>query len=161
MGLVVSWLVTFYSFWQLVELHECVPGKRFDRYTELGEHCFGRKFGYWSIFPQQLTVQVASSIVYTVTGGKSLKKFFDLVVPSFRHVSQTYYILFFTCCQFVISQSPNFNSLKGVSLLAALMSFGYVTFFFSSFLIYIFVIERQFISYHYLGFIVVVTNDTR
>ncbi|KAK9929931.1 hypothetical protein M0R45_026999 [Rubus argutus] len=121
----LSWLITFYSFWQLVELHEIVPGKRFDRYPELGQHCFGPKLGYWIVMPQQLTVQVASSIVYTVTGGKSLKKFFELLFPAWGHVRTTYYILFFTCCQFVISQSPNFNSLKGVSLLAAIMSLGY------------------------------------
>lgn len=73
-----------------------------------------------------MTVQAATSIVYTVTGGKSLKKFFDLLVPSMTNVRQTYYILFFTCAQFFISQTPNFNSLKSVSLLAAIMSFGYV-----------------------------------
>ncbi|KAK9921558.1 hypothetical protein M0R45_030063 [Rubus argutus] len=26
------WLITFYTFWQLVELHEIVPGKHFDHY---------------------------------------------------------------------------------------------------------------------------------
>ncbi|KAH7524874.1 hypothetical protein FEM48_Zijuj06G0165500 [Ziziphus jujuba var. spinosa] len=123
--IVISWVITFYSFWQLIELHEAVPGKRFDRYHELGQHCFGQSLGYWIIMPQQMTVQVATSIVYTVTGGKSLKKFFDLLVPSMSNVRQTYYILFFTCVQFFISQTPNFNSLKSVSLLAAIMSFGY------------------------------------
>ncbi|KAF3447402.1 hypothetical protein FNV43_RR12588 [Rhamnella rubrinervis] len=124
-AIVISWVITFYSFWQLIELHEAVPGKRFDRYHELGQYCFGPNLGYWIIMPQQLTVQVATTIVYTVTGGKSLKKFFDLVVPSMNHVRQTYYILFYTCLQFLISQTPNFNSLKSVSLLAAVMSFGY------------------------------------
>ncbi|KAM5569537.1 lysine histidine transporter-like 5 [Rosa sericea] len=121
----LSWLITFYSFWQLVELHESVPGKRFDRYPELGQHCFGPKLGYWIIMPQQTTVQVASGIVYCVTGGKSLKKVFELLIPAWGDIRTTYFILFFICLQFVISQSPNFNSLKGVSLLAAVMSCGY------------------------------------
>ncbi|KAK4409983.1 Lysine histidine transporter 1 [Sesamum angolense] len=28
--LVISWIVTLYSLWQMVEMHEIVPGKRFD-----------------------------------------------------------------------------------------------------------------------------------
>ncbi|KAK4570766.1 hypothetical protein RGQ29_029566 [Quercus rubra] len=120
-----SWLITFYTLWQLVELHEAVPGKRFDRYPELGEHAFGPKLGYWIVMPQQTCVQVASTIVYSVTGGKSLKKFFDLLIPSVADVRLTYFILFFSCLQVFISQTPNFNSLKGISLLAAVMSFCY------------------------------------
>ncbi|PRQ20722.1 putative amino acid transporter, transmembrane domain-containing protein [Rosa chinensis] len=125
--LILSWLITFYSFWQLIELHEIVPGKRFDRYPELGQHCFGPKLGYWIVMPQQLIVQVASGIVYCVTGGKSLKKFFELLWPVWGDYRTTYFILFFICLQFGISQAPNFNSLKGVSLLAALMSIGYAS----------------------------------
>ncbi|XP_022152540.1 lysine histidine transporter-like 5 [Momordica charantia] len=125
-AIVASWVITFYSLWQLVELHELVPGRRFDRYHELGMHAFGPKLGYWSIMILQLIVQVASTIVYTVTGGKSLKKSFDLVFPEvFTEVRQTYFILFFAVFQLVMSQTPNFNSLKGVSLLAAVMSFSY------------------------------------
>ncbi|GAB4862062.1 hypothetical protein Ancab_037316 [Ancistrocladus abbreviatus] len=124
-AILVSWLVTYYSIWQMVELHECVPGKRFDRYSELGMHAFGPKLGYWIVMPQQMIVQVASDIVYMVTGGKSLKKFFDLAIPSLTGVRQTYFILCFAAVQFALSQTPNFNSLKGVSLLAAIMSFSY------------------------------------
>ncbi|KAF2296980.1 hypothetical protein GH714_014001 [Hevea brasiliensis] len=122
-GIFLSWLITFYSLWQLVELHEVVPGRRFDRYPELGQYAFGEKLGYWIIMPQQTLVQVASTIVYNVTGGKSLKKFVDLVIPCLSNIKQTYFILMFICVQFVLSQTPNFNALKGVSLLAALMSF--------------------------------------
>ncbi|XP_048227055.1 lysine histidine transporter-like 5 [Ricinus communis] len=125
LAIVVSWLVTFYSLWQLIELHEVEPGKRFDRYPELGEHVFGKKLGYWIIMPQQTLVQVATSIVYTVTGGKSLKKFMDIAVPGIGHIKQTYFIIFFIAVQLVLSQTPNFNSLKGVSSLAAVMSFCY------------------------------------
>ena len=54
-----------------------VPGKRFDRYHELGQHLFGEKLGLWVVVPQQLMVEMGSSIVYMITGGKSLKKAHD------------------------------------------------------------------------------------
>ncbi|CAH2079709.1 unnamed protein product [Thlaspi arvense] len=68
---------------------------------------------------------MASDIVYNVTGGKSLKKFVELLFPHLHHVRQIYYILGFAALQIVLSQSPDFNSIKIVSLLAALMSFFY------------------------------------
>ncbi|TKY63125.1 Lysine histidine transporter 1 [Spatholobus suberectus] len=40
--LVLSWIITLYTLWQMVEMHEMVPGKRFDRYHELGQHAFGK-----------------------------------------------------------------------------------------------------------------------
>ncbi|XP_038694838.1 lysine histidine transporter-like 5 [Tripterygium wilfordii] len=125
LAIIFSWLITYYSLWQLVELHEVVPGKRFDRYPELGEHAFGPKLGYWMVMPQQTIVQVATDIVYMVTGGKSLKKFAYLIDSSIIHVRQTYFILIFAVLQLILSQVPNFNSLKGISLLAAVMSFCY------------------------------------
>ncbi|XP_061339704.1 lysine histidine transporter-like 5 [Gastrolobium bilobum] len=124
-AIVLSWIVTFYSLWQLVQMHELVAGKRFDRYFELGEHVYGPKLGFWMVMPQQLTVQVASTIVYCVTGGKSLKKFFSMISPNMSGIRQTYFILIFIGLQLVLSQTPNFNTLKGVSLLAAVMSVCY------------------------------------
>ncbi|KAF6159938.1 hypothetical protein GIB67_033022, partial [Kingdonia uniflora] len=143
-AIVLSWLVTLYSLWQLVELHEVVPGKRYDRYPELGKHAFGPKLGYWIVMPQQLTVQIASDIVYMVTGGKSLKKFFDLTFTD--SIKQTYFIIFFGVLQLAISQAPNFNSLRGVSLLAAVMSFSYSTI---SFVASIIMGKRQHHKPHY------------
>lgn len=116
--------MTFYTLWLLVEMHELVPGKRFDRYFDLGENIFGPKVGFWMVMPQQLTVQVASTIVYCVTGGKSLKKFCDMT-SFLGGIRQTYHILIFVVLQLGFSQSPNFNTLKGISLLAAIMSIGY------------------------------------
>ncbi|XXG60570.1 hypothetical protein AAC387_Pa04g2439 [Persea americana] len=121
----ISWLVTLYSLWQMVQMHEALPGKRFDRYHELGQFSFGPKLGFWIVAPQQFVVQMATNIVYMVTGGKSLKKFFDIVVPEFGSIRKTYFIVIFASLQLVLSQTPNFNSLKGVSLIAALMSFSY------------------------------------
>ncbi|CAN1244797.1 Lysine histidine transporter-like 6 [Linum perenne] len=72
MVLVVSWCLTLNTMWQMIHLHECVPGTRFDRYIDLGRHAFGQKLGPWIVLPQQLIVQVGCNIVYMVTGGNCL-----------------------------------------------------------------------------------------
>ncbi|KAJ0816619.1 putative amino acid transporter, transmembrane domain-containing protein [Helianthus annuus] len=58
--MVISWIVTVYTLWQMVEMHEMVPGKRFDRYHELGQHAFGEKLGLYIVVPQQLVVRSES-----------------------------------------------------------------------------------------------------
>ncbi|XP_042024790.1 lysine histidine transporter-like 5 isoform X1 [Salvia splendens] len=124
LAILVAWLVTWYTVWLLIQLHESETGKRFDRFTELGQHAFGEYLGFWLVMPQQLIVQVGSNIVYMVTGGKSLQKCLALITPK-ADLRNTYYILIFAAVQLVLSQSPNFNSLKIVSLLAAVMSISY------------------------------------
>ncbi|KAI3699877.1 hypothetical protein L2E82_44484 [Cichorium intybus] len=126
--LVISWVVTLYTLWQMVEMHEIVPGKRFDRYHELGQHAFGEKLGLYIVVPQQLIVEVGVNIVYMVTGGKSLKKFHDLVCKDdCKSIKLTYFIMIFGSVHFVLSHLPNFNSISGVSLAAAVMSLSYST----------------------------------
>ncbi|XP_072971930.1 lysine histidine transporter 1-like [Typha angustifolia] len=126
-ALILSWIITLYTLWQMVEMHEMVPGKRFDRYHELGQHAFGEKLGLWIVVPQQLIVEVGLNIVYMVTGGKSLKKFHDTVCHDYKPIKTTYFIMIFASVHFVLSQLPNFNSISGVSLAAAVMSLSYST----------------------------------
>jgi len=114
----------------MVEMHEMVPGKRFDRYHELGQHAFGKKLGLYIVVPQQLIVEVGVNIVYMVTGGTSLQKFHDIVCPSCKKIKLTYFIMIFASVHFVLSHLPDFNSISGVSLAAAVMSFRYKTFLF-------------------------------
>lgn len=111
----------------MVEMHEMVPGKRFDRYHELGQYAFGDKLGLWIVVPQQLVVEVGVNIVYMVTGGKSLKKFHDTICPDCKPIRTTYFIMIFGSVHFVLSHLPNFNSISGVSLAAAVMSLSYST----------------------------------
>jgi amino acid permease len=112
----------------MVEMHEMVPGKRFDRYHELGQHAFGEKLGLWIVVPQQLIVEVGVDIVYMVTGGKSLQKFHELVCKQpCKNIKLTYFIMIFASVHFVLSHLPNFNSISGVSLAAAVMSLSYST----------------------------------
>ncbi|XP_065019508.1 lysine histidine transporter 1-like [Musa acuminata AAA Group] len=125
--LILSWVITLYTLWQMVEMHEMVPGKRFDRYHELGQHAFGDKLGLWIVVPQQLVVEVGVNIVYMVTGGKSLQKFHDVVCRDCKPNKLTHFIMISASAHFVLSQLPNFNSISGVSLAAAVMSLSYST----------------------------------
>ncbi|CAL8142524.1 unnamed protein product [Prunus armeniaca] len=125
--LVLSWIITLYTLWQMVEMHEMVPGKRFDRYHELGQHAFGEKLGLYIVVPQQLVVEVGVNIVYMVTGGKSLQKVHNSVCPECKKIKLTYFIMIFASVHFVLSHLPNLNSISGVSLAAAVMSLSYST----------------------------------
>ncbi|XP_059445813.1 lysine histidine transporter 2 [Corylus avellana] len=125
--LILSWVITFYTLWQMVEMHEMVAGKRFDRYHELGQYAFGEKLGLWIVVPQQVVVEVGVDIVYMVTGGKSLKKFHDTVCPDCKDIKTSYFIMIFGSLHFVLSHLPNFNSIAVVSLAAAVMSLSYST----------------------------------
>nr|XP_004310043.2 PREDICTED: lysine histidine transporter 2-like [Fragaria vesca subsp. vesca]XP_011457448.1 PREDICTED: lysine histidine transporter 2-like [Fragaria vesca subsp. vesca] len=125
--LILSWIITLYTLWQMVEMHEMVPGKRFDRYHELGQQAFGPKLGLWIVVPQQVVVEVGVCIVYMVTGGKSLKKVHDVLCPSCKDIRTIFWIMIFASCHFVLSHLPNFNSMSVVSLAAAVMSLSYST----------------------------------
>lgn len=129
MVLVLSWCMTLNTMWQMVQLHECIPGTRFDRYLDLGRHAFGPKLGPLIVLPQQLIVQVGCNIVYMVTGGKCLKKFMEMACTNCTQLRQSYWILIFGGIHFFLSQLPNFNSVAGVSLAAAVMSLRSIFFF--------------------------------
>ncbi|KAL6505948.1 Lysine histidine transporter 1 [Orobanche hederae] len=91
----------------MVEMHELVPRRRFDRYHELGQYAFGEKLGLYIVVPQQLIVEVGVDIVYMVTGGRSLKKFHDLVFKdSCKDIKLSYFIMIFASVHFVLSIFP-------------------------------------------------------
>ncbi|KAL3751392.1 hypothetical protein ACJRO7_012246 [Eucalyptus globulus] len=127
MMLVLSWCMTLNTMWQMVQFHECVPGTRFDRYIDLGQHAFGQRLGLWIVLPQQLIVQVGCGIVYMVTGGKCLKKFMEMICTDCPRIRQSYWICIFGSVHFFLSQLPNISSIAGVSLAAAIMSLSYST----------------------------------
>ncbi|CAI8604064.1 unnamed protein product [Vicia faba] len=125
--LLLSWCLTLNTMWQMIQLHECVPGTRFDRYIDLGRHAFGPKLGAWIVLPQQLIVQVGCDVVYMVVGGKCLKSFVEIACTDCAQIKQSYWIIIFGGIHFFLSQLPNFNSVAGVSLAAAVMSLSYST----------------------------------
>ncbi|KAK4282273.1 hypothetical protein QN277_013670 [Acacia crassicarpa] len=124
--LILSWVITLYTLWQMVEMHEMVPGKRFDRYHELGQYAFGEKLGLWIVVPQQLMCEIGVDIVYMVTGGKSLQKVHELLCRNnCNNWKTSYFIMIFASVHFFLAHLPNFNSISLVSLAAAIMSLSY------------------------------------
>lgn len=123
---ILSWIITLYTLWLMVEMHEAIPGKRLDRYHELGQQAFGPKLGLWLVVPMQLTVEVGVNVVYMITGGKSLKKIHDMARPD-HPMRLSYFTVIFGCVHLLLSHLPNFNSISAVSLAAAVMSICYST----------------------------------
>lgn len=120
--LIVSWICTLYTAWQMIQMHEPEPGKRLDRYYELGQYAFGEKLGVWIVVPQQLMVEVSINIIYMITGGNSLMKIHQILCDNCEPIKRTYFIMMFASVQFVLSHLPGFNSISGISLAAAVMS---------------------------------------
>ncbi|KAL2932220.1 Lysine histidine transporter 1, partial [Bienertia sinuspersici] len=86
-------------------MHEAVPGKRFDRYHELGQHAFDDKLDLWLIVPQQVMVQAGCDIVYMVTRGSSLMKFYSIVCPDCKPIKLSYFITSVSFADVVMSLS--------------------------------------------------------
>lgn len=137
--LVLSWVVSLYTLHQLVALHE-YKGKRFNRYHELGQYAFGKRWGDIIVITPQLIVMIGLGITYTVTGGQSLYKFwgytcqksYDMpdVYPNGHcktSMGQSAWIVVFGAIQLLLIQCPNFNALSAVSFAAAVCSLTYST----------------------------------
>uniref|UniRef100_A0A7I4B5R3 Amino acid transporter transmembrane domain-containing protein n=1 Tax=Physcomitrium patens TaxID=3218 RepID=A0A7I4B5R3_PHYPA len=127
--LILSWIITLFTLWQMVEMHEAVPGRRFDRYHELGQEAFGPKLGLWIVVPMQLVVEVGVDIVYMVTAGKSLQHAYSITCGDHCQLQDSivFWIFLFAIVQLVLAQLPNFNSIAAISLAAAIMSISYST----------------------------------
>nr|AAB48944.1 amino acid permease 1 [Nicotiana sylvestris]AAB96830.1 amino acid permease [Nicotiana sylvestris] len=129
--MVVSWVITLYTLWQMVECKKCpgmLAGTCIDDHKLAVSNVFGNKLGLWIVVPQQLVVEVGIDIVYMVTGGKSFQKSIVLVCKdNCKDIKLTYYIMIFASVHFVLSHLPNFNAISGVSLVAAIMSLSYCT----------------------------------
>ncbi|KAK9831658.1 hypothetical protein WJX74_004645 [Apatococcus lobatus] len=135
--LVLSWFISLYTLHQLCGMHE-IGGLRMNRYRELGQYAFGPILGWWAVQPFQLIVMVGLAITYSVTGGQSLKRFYEIVCTKHIFNASTgtlgctafglsAWIVVFGAVQLFLAQAPNFNALTLVSLVAAVMSLSYST----------------------------------
>eukprot|EP01025_Chloroclados_australasicus_P054976 TRINITY_DN657_c2_g1_i4.p3 TRINITY_DN657_c2_g1~~TRINITY_DN657_c2_g1_i4.p3 ORF type:complete len:169 (-),score=6.92 TRINITY_DN657_c2_g1_i4:10-516(-) len=116
-------MVSLFAAENLIQLHE-QDGKRFDTYTHLGQHILGPSLGWILPLFQQLTM-VGAIIACTVLGAQCLQYIYEL---SFVNSTQTpiqWWVLGYGVVVLILSQLPDLNSLRFVSLLGVFMVIGF------------------------------------
>ncbi|KAK6130913.1 hypothetical protein DH2020_035349 [Rehmannia glutinosa] len=133
-SLTVAYFWQLYTLWILVQLHEAVPGKRYNRYVELAQAAFGEsigeRLGVWlALFPTvYLSAGTATALI--LVGGETMKLFFHIVcgpLCSSNPLTTVEWYLVFTSLCIVLSQLPNLNSIAGLSLVGAVTAITYST----------------------------------
>uniref|UniRef100_A0A2N9IXC8 Amino acid transporter transmembrane domain-containing protein n=1 Tax=Fagus sylvatica TaxID=28930 RepID=A0A2N9IXC8_FAGSY len=130
LSLTIAYCWQLYTLWILVQLHEAVPGKRYNRYVELAEAAFGERLGVWlALFPTvYLSAGTATALI--LIGGETMKLFFQIVcgpLCSSNPLTTVEWYLVFTSLCIVLSQLPNLNSIAGLSLVGAVTAITYST----------------------------------
>lgn len=129
-SLTIAYFWQLYTLWILVQLHEAVPGKRYNRYVELAQAAFGERLGVWlALFPTvYLSAGTATALI--LIGGETMKLFFQVVCgplcTSNPLTTVEWYLVFTSLC-IVLSQLPNLNSIAGLSLIGAVTAIFYST----------------------------------
>ncbi|KAD4888705.1 hypothetical protein E3N88_20778 [Mikania micrantha] len=129
-SLTIAYFWQLYTLWILVQLHEAVPGKRYNRYVELAQAAFGERAGLWlALFPTvYLSAGTATALI--LIGGETMKLFFEIVCgplcTSNPLTTVEWYLVFTSLC-IVLSQLPNLNSIAGLSLIGAITAIFYST----------------------------------
>jgi amino acid permease len=130
--LVLSWVISLFTLHQLIDCHEH-NGKRFNRYHELGQYALGHRLGSFAVVVPQLIVMIGLGITYSVTGGRSLYRFWGITCSKNElgecntSFGLSAWIVLFSGIQLIFIQCPNFNALSSISFLAAVMSLSYST----------------------------------
>ncbi|KDP38411.1 hypothetical protein JCGZ_04336 [Jatropha curcas] len=130
LSLTIAYFWQLYTLWILVQLHEAVPGKRYNRYVELAQAAFGERLGVWlALFPTvYLSAGTATALI--LIGGETMKLFFQIVCgplcTSNPLTTVEWYLVFTSLC-IVLSQLPNLNSIAGLSLIGAITAITYST----------------------------------
>ncbi|KAK8596783.1 hypothetical protein V6N13_001390 [Hibiscus sabdariffa] len=130
LALTIAYCWQLYTLWILVQLHEAVPGKRYNRYVELAQAAFGERLGVWlALFPTvYLSAGTATALI--LIGGETMKLFFQIVcgpLCSSNPLTTVEWYLVFTSLCIVLSQLPNLNSIAGLSLVGAVTAITYST----------------------------------
>ncbi|XP_060215604.1 lysine histidine transporter-like 8 [Lycium barbarum] len=78
-SLTIAYFWQLYTLWILVQLHEAVPGKRYNRYVELAQAAFGERLGVWlALFPT-VCLSAGTATTLILVGGETMKMFFQIV----------------------------------------------------------------------------------
>jgi hypothetical protein len=126
-ALLASWGITLYTLRLLIELHECVPGVRFDRYRDLARRArAGPASG--AVGGGAAAARRAGRLRRGVHGDRrQVPAEVRGVRVRRRQLHQSYWICIFGGSQFLLAQLPNLDAITAVSFAAAAMSLSYST----------------------------------
>ncbi|PIA32918.1 hypothetical protein AQUCO_04300103v1, partial [Aquilegia coerulea] len=121
----------FYTIWLMIQLHESVPGTRYDRYIQLSKAAFGEKLGkLLGIFPV-MYLSGGSCVILIMVAGDTMKLFIKIVCgPASKSEPLTTVecYLLFICLAILLSQFlPNLNSIAWISLIGSITAILYCT----------------------------------
>jgi len=121
LAVVISLVISWYTFYVLIQLHEEVPGgaqegmpiKRYNHYQHLAQRALGEKKGLWLLLPFQIILLYGIAVTYNVVGASNLLSFYKLVGGNVVGIGP--WVLIFSAIQLFLSQIPNFSGLAYVS----------------------------------------------
>eukprot|EP01023_Acetabularia_acetabulum_P045724 TRINITY_DN4647_c1_g3_i1.p2 TRINITY_DN4647_c1_g3~~TRINITY_DN4647_c1_g3_i1.p2 ORF type:complete len:444 (+),score=30.02 TRINITY_DN4647_c1_g3_i1:210-1541(+) len=116
-------IMSAYTCILLALMHE-QSGRRFNRYSDLGSHLFGKKITNLTIIPVQFFVFVGVQIVYSIVAGQVLKQSFEIVFNN-QQIDQIYFQIIFGVIQVFFSQAPNLHSISILSIVGSIISMSY------------------------------------
>ncbi|CAN6480819.1 unnamed protein product [Victoria cruziana] len=119
-----------YTLWILTQLHESVPGTRYNRYIQLSVAAFGPKLGLCLTKFPTMYLSAGNCTALIIIGGGTMKLFFGVVCGDSCHkmpLSTVEWYLVFLCLALVLAQLPNLNSIAGISLVGAITAVTYCT----------------------------------
>eukprot|EP00199_Chlamydomonas_sp_CCMP681_P000406 CAMPEP_0119107552 /NCGR_PEP_ID=MMETSP1180-20130426/11077_1 /TAXON_ID=3052 ORGANISM="Chlamydomonas cf sp, Strain CCMP681" /NCGR_SAMPLE_ID=MMETSP1180 /ASSEMBLY_ACC=CAM_ASM_000741 /LENGTH=487 /DNA_ID=CAMNT_0007093057 /DNA_START=85 /DNA_END=1548 /DNA_ORIENTATION=+ len=130
-ALVLLLLISWYTFYVLIQLHEEVPAKaqegmpimRYNHYQDLSCRAFGPVKGIWVLMPFQVISIYGIATTYAVTGGSNLLSFYMLLGGTVVGLGP--WVLVYTGVLLFLAQIPNFSALRWMSGLGAAMSVTY------------------------------------
>ncbi|KAL5725873.1 hypothetical protein ACHQM5_008964 [Ranunculus cassubicifolius] len=124
LSLMFVWQI--YTKWLLIQLHESVPGTRFDRYLQLSSASFGERLGkLLTLFPV-MYLSGATCVMFIMFAGDGMKLFMK-INNSHPLTTIECYLLFACLATFIATLLPNFNSAAWISFVGALTAVVYCT----------------------------------
>ncbi|MQL76357.1 hypothetical protein Taro_008749, partial [Colocasia esculenta] len=130
LSLSMAFMWQLYTLWLLTQLHESRDGTRYGRFLHLCTVAFGDKLTRCLVKFPTMYLSAGTCTILIVTGGGSLKLFFEILCGStcgFEPLTTIEWYLVFICSAMVLAQLPNLNSIAGISLIGSITAVSYCT----------------------------------
>ncbi|KAG0601556.1 hypothetical protein M758_11G121300 [Ceratodon purpureus] len=129
--LLVAFFFTYFTMKQLVKLHEFEivnMNTRHDTYHSLGIRALGRTWSRLVIVPLQMVVEVSLDILFTVAAGEAMNRIHDNPANCHEPIHIFVWFAIFAAIQIFLSfVVRNFQSIRWIVVMGAIMSICYTT----------------------------------